>query len=144
MKRIPAIALMLLVSFMIMVASCAKKESPGTPYDKLQGKWKLAKEGTDDNDNHIIEPGEVQPVPAAKDYEITFNKDYTGVENNTFNGVVSTPLPFTWSIVGRDSVRCAFSGHDTITYYLVSINSGSLTLQTKTQFGLAWYNYNRK
>ena len=136
--------ILLIISSVIGVASCTKKQAAETPFTRIMGKWKLVKTATDDNGNGKIDGEEIHPVPSVQDNEITFNKDFTGVETNVYNGVVSPPLNFFWSVTNEDSsIQCAFTGHDTITYYLVTVSSGSLTLETNTTLGLASYYYNR-
>lgn len=127
-----------------MISSCAKKQQPETPFTKIQGKWKLAKMATDDNGNNQIDNREIFQVPEVQDFQITFNNDNTGSENNTYNGVVSPPLKFEWTLVNSDTLKCTFEQQEPVTYYLASISSGNLTLQTLTKFGLAWYSYNKK
>ncbi len=134
----------LFIFLIIGLVSCAKKEAAQTPFNRIQGKWKLVKTATDDNGNKLIDDYEIHPVPSVQDNEITFNKDLSGIETNVYNGVTSTPLYFTWAIISQDSVWCAYTGHDTLTYYLISVTSGTLALQTNTRFGLAAYYYNRK
>jgi hypothetical protein len=144
MRKARAILFILIAGLITGLVSCAKKEGVQTPFTRLQGTWKLVKTATDDNGNTQIDPEEVHLVPAVQDNELTFYKDKTGVETNVYNGVASMPLHFDWAIVNDDSVWCAFTGHDTLTYYLVGVTSGTLTLQTNTSFGLAAYYYNRK
>jgi|GEM_PF-874164 len=124
-------------------ADSCKKQELETPSTRIRGKWKLVKTATDDNNNRNIEDVEIIDVPKTLEDVITFEKDNTGVENTTANGIKSLPLNFDWSITG-DSVDITYDYHETIRYYLVSVSSGSLTLQTNTQFGLAWYNYNKQ
>jgi hypothetical protein len=145
MKTTTTILLTLLILFLeIGLPSCTKKQAADTPFNKIQGKWKLTKEATDDNGNNKIDAEEIHATSPQHDNEITFNKGLTGVETNVYNGVVSPPLNFTWKITNEDSsIQCAYTGHDTITYYLVGVTSGSLTLQTNTTKGLAWYYYNK-
>ncbi len=134
----------LLLSTSLCIGACEKKQDADTPYTRIQGNWKLAKTATDDNGDRQIGIGETHTVSPLQDYEITFNKDYTGVENDVYNGVAAPPLKFDWAIVGKDSVWCGFEGHDTLTYYLVGVSSGTLTLQTDTKYGLVAYYYNKK
>lgn len=133
--------LLLVTSCVMLFASCAKKQSPQTPFNKIQGKWKLIQTATDDNANGQIDPSEIHSVPAGQDNEIKFNNDETGVETNTFNGVVSSPLNFRWKIVGADSVQIAYVAHDTATYYVSDVSASNLTLTTNGQSGLVWFNY---
>jgi hypothetical protein len=135
---------LLILSSVIVLTSCTKKQAAETPFTRMLGKWKLAKTATDDNGNNIIEGSEIHAVAAGQDNEVTFNKDLTGTETNIYNGVASPPLNFTWKITNEDSsIQCAYTGHDTITYYLVSVSSANLVLQTFATHGLAWYTYNR-
>ena len=137
-----------IISFLFLLVaalgSCTKKQSPNTPFNRLQGKWKLAKTATDDNVNGQIDGAEIFPVDKLLDNEKQFNKDGTGVETNVYNGSTSLPLHFTWRIISNDSVWIAYSANDTLTYYLADISSSSLTLITNTSFGLAWYYYTKK
>lgn len=140
------ISIPILLSFLalVLITSCAKKESPDTPANRILGKWKLVKTATDDNGNGQIDDVEIHPVPAIVDNEKVFNKDGTGVETNVYNGVTTLPLNFSWKIVGKDSVWVGYVANDTITYYLSTVSSANLTLTTNTQFGLAWYYYDKK
>lgn len=142
MTRSSSVIFILLLCLALGVDSC-KKQGLETPSTRIRGKWKLVKTATDDNNNGSIEDIEIIDVPKTLEDVITFEKDNTGVENTTANGVKSLPLKFDWSIVG-DSVEITYDYHETMRYYLVSVSSGSLTLQTNTQFGLAWYNYNKQ
>jgi hypothetical protein len=131
-------------AFVILVTSCAKRQSPETPFTKIQGKWKLIQQATDDNANGQIDGSEIESVPALMDNEKQFNKDGTGVETNVYNGVTTPPLNFTWKIVGQDSVWIAYAVHDTTTFYVSTVSASNLTLTTMGQHGLAWYYYSKK
>jgi hypothetical protein len=134
----------LLIFFAICVASCAKKEAPQTPYDRIQGSWKLAKTGTDDDGNGNVDYYEQHSLPVGQDYQKIFNKDGTGLETNVFNNVVSPPLKFRWKIVNADSVYIAYAANDTLTFYVAAVSSADLTLTTRGKQSLEWYYYTKK
>ena len=139
---------LLVISALVGFSACTKKKAADTPFTRIQGKWKLSSLAIDNNGNGKVDPGEQSPVAKVQDNEITFNNDLTGVETNVYNGVTSPPLNFTWRITNEDSaIQCAFIGHDTVTYYLVSVSSDNLTLQehtTQTSPEVSWYYFNRK
>lgn len=143
MKRNTAI-LFLFTVCVFGIWSCRKEKGAETPYDRIQGKWQLIKTATDDNQDGNISNSEIFPVSPQQINQLLFNKDGTGVETNTYSGVASPSLNFRWQIVGNDSVWCAYSGHDTLTFYLAAVSSGNLALTTNTTHGLAWYYYIKK
>jgi len=123
--------------------SCTKKEAPNTPFSRILGKWKKTQYATDDNNNGVIDAGEIHSVPATLDDELLFTNEATGVETSVDNGVTATPLSFDWKIVGSDSVWVAYRANDTLTYYIAEVSSHDLQLNIVTQFGLAAYYYTK-
>jgi hypothetical protein len=144
MRRTVVILLMLsFTTICLFMMSCAKKQSPSTPFTRIIGKWKKTKYATDDNNNGIIDPGEISSVAPGVDNELYFKNDETGMETSVINKEPSTPLVFNWYILADDSLRIAYKANDTITYNIVSISSIDLTLTTNTKQGLAWYYYRK-
>ncbi|MCW3124281.1 MAG: hypothetical protein JWQ38_3773 [Flavipsychrobacter sp.] len=109
----------------------------------MQGTWKLAQTATDDNNNGAIEEEEKHVVPVAQDYRITFNKDYTGVEQDVYGGDTSIQLRFSWAL-SKDHLWVAYALHDTINYDLINLSANNLTLQHPTKSGIAWYSYDKR
>ncbi len=144
MNRSSLFFLFLFVAMAGGLVSCVKKQNTGSTNSELDGKWKLAQTATDDNGNKQIDGSEIHSVPSGQDYELTFNANFTGVENDIYDGVVSTPLSFSWALINNDYLYSAFASHDTITYYIVSMSSNNLVLQANTQTGLTAYYYNKK
>ena len=124
--------------------SCAKKQGADTPFTRLQGKWVLTKTATDDNGSGEIDGYEIHSISASQNTVKTFNSNGSGVENNIYDGITSPQLNFNYYIVGRDSVRIAYTANDTLTYYIATLSSVNLTLITNTVRGLAAYYYDKK
>jgi hypothetical protein len=120
----------------LLVWGCRKSDSNNTPFGRMQGRWKLAKVGTDDNGNGTIEASEIKAVVAGQDMERVYKGDGTGVESNTFDGTKDPDLTFTWAIIGGDSLRMQYKANDTITYYMQNVTSGDMTLTQNTTRGL--------
>ena len=136
MSRNKTILLILTGCLMGGLISCSKNPGAEQPYHKIQGKWKLSATASDGGNGLLI----YQPVPAAQDYEITFNSDGTGIEEDVYY----TQIPsqgFSWAIKNGDSVWIAKVAHDTTIYYLAELNATRLRLAwkevTSTGF-LAW------
>ena len=123
------------------VISCTKKQAADTPFTRMIGKWKKVQYATDDNNNGIIDPGEIHNVPTGYDDELLFTNEANGVETTVTNGVASTPLDYDWKIVGSDSLWVAYRANDTLLYYIAGVSSHNLQLNINTQFGLAAYFY---
>jgi hypothetical protein len=123
-----------LVSFsLILVAgivSCKKKASSDTSFSRLLGRWKLAAIGTDDNGDGIIEGYEINTEPSANSDIFYFENDSAGIETTTYSGLASPVLNFNWSLLSADSLRVAYSAHDTVNYYIDLLNSSNLVLAT--------------
>lgn len=135
-KRISLI-LLFVIALSVGFGSCAKKESPQTPFTRLLGKWKRVKLATDDNNNGQIEDREIFPDLSNIVNTIEFKKDSTGVEKTTF----SPDLEFHWQITGEGSVTLTYTANYSITYRIVSVTSHDLNLTTRTNTGLAGYYY---
>jgi hypothetical protein len=140
MKRDLAIFLTVCIASMMFGVTSCKRQAPDTPFGRMLGKWKKVKYATDDNRNGIIDKKEIFLVESGVDNEILFRKDSTGVETTNSD----PPSSFRWQIVGDASVLVQYTASDTITYSIENVSSGSLTLTTSTQFGLAWYYYIKK
>ena len=143
MKRTIALSVVLTIAFCCSVLSCKRKEVVETRLTRVMNKWKLVKTATDNNLNGIIDESEIQPVQEGYNDILLFNKDYSGSETVTTNGV-TTAYPFVWTMdAGLDTIKRDGVGHDTISYYLYDISSISMELTTTTPLGLAAYFYSR-
>lgn len=121
------ILLLSLLSFYLLVGviSCSKKEGPQTAGAWLQGPWKLTQTGNADAGTFTL-----SPVPKAQNWVWTFNSNGTATEVNNYDGIPNLTFNYYWKIKGTDSLWLASSGagHDTTTYYLLSVNSSVMCL----------------
>jgi hypothetical protein len=127
------------------LASCGKKQSPATAFDRIQGKWKLIEIGSDDNENGVIDGAlELHPVSAEQNNERQFNKDGTGIETDTWPGKVPFSLAFKWQIIKGDSVTMYYAANDTLTYLLLNVSSTNLALLAYGNTSIEEYYYAKK
>ncbi len=125
------IYLFLILSFLGLIgfaSSCRKSGEFTTISDRVEGKWKLARFASDDNLNGTIDNYEIHTDTSTRDYELLFNKDGSGINTNTINGVKSPDLKFTWYMVSYDSLRIAYQANDTLLYHVSDISSKQMTL----------------
>ncbi len=141
-RNIILLFLFILISSLCLY-SCAKKEAPATPFGKLQGKWKYAKFGSDDNKNGLIDAFEMHPVAASMDHELVFNKDGSGVETDIDSGK-TTILNFKWILRQYDSLWVEYDANDTFQYYLANLSSQDLTMTEQGKVTIEWSYYVRK
>lgn len=144
MKNLIAYSLMLSIAA-IFAGSCRKKEA-GTIGDKVLGRWKLAKTGSDDNNNGYVEGIEIKPVATAQDYEYQFNGDGTGTRYSSFDGSKLPDESLVWQ-VRNDSLWIAGKYNDTTMYHILTANASELIITKRpdqAQFGFEWYYYTRK
>jgi hypothetical protein len=144
MKKLVVYGLLLVVGT-LLAESCRKKEA-NTPSEKVLGRWKLTKEGSDDNGNGLIESFEFKTVVAAKDYEFQFNGDGTGTRYASFDGQKIPDEPFKWHIKG-DSLWIGGKYNDTNSYHILNLNASELTITKRPdvgQVGFQWYYYTKK
>jgi hypothetical protein len=127
----------------VTLNSCTKR-GPTTIDGKIQGKWKKIQYATDDNGNGIIDQSEISQQPATISDELLFKGDYTGSETTVIDGNKSTTqvLNFSWRVT-NDSLWLEYAANDTISYYIVNVNTSNLTLQGNNGQGLVWYNYGK-
>ncbi len=126
------------------LGSCTKQKSAATPYERVQGKWKLIKFGSDDNLNGTIEDAEKHFVSSEQDNEVVFNADGTGVNSYAFNNVSSPDVSFNWKIITDGALWVAYSANDTIAYHLEEVSASDMTLTTQGAVSLEWYYYIKK
>jgi lipocalin-like protein len=119
----------------IIIGSC-KKEGPTTPAGMIQGKWKLAEVGTDDNNDGVIETSEIKPINSEENDEYMYSGNGTGIGSYTYNGNVEPNQVFAWSIRDNDTLQMDYTAHDTLTYLIAKLNASDLTLIENTPQGL--------
>ncbi len=143
-KLLPVAALSLVAGLSIWAQSCTKNTLQ-TPFNRLIGSWRLTQTGTDDNENGKLDTHETVTPPTGYSDIIKFNKDYTGVEEISYDSTVSD-FPFTWALPAGDSIVRYYSGHDTVVSYIQQINGSNLTLENmKTTYSpvLTWNIYKK-
>ena len=141
MKRYIAIlSTLFIIPLFFGLYSCTKKQPADTLFGRIQGTWTKTAYATDDNNNGVIDPQEIHPQSSSTVDELVLKGDNTGYEKNIINNVEGYPLNFNWSIYG-DSLTLTYIAHDTVTYYIETINSFNLTLYANTNAGLVAYYY---
>ena len=138
--------LFIIIAFPIVwgMSSCKKNQGVSTPAQNIIGTWKEAQYAFDDNNDGVIEASEIHNQPASLVQELTFNSDEAGILTEISDGVTETQS-FLWTISANDSVWVAYASHDTLTYYLYTLNSSNLVLTTHSNSAvLQWYSYNKK
>lgn len=127
---------------LLALASCSRNDSVKTPYDRVQGKWKLYKYANDDNNNGKIDDREIYLQQSQITNTLFFAADGTGEEITHVNDKSSDiVLPYRWKIVGTDSVRMEYRANDTLQYYIQNVSSVELILTRKTKLGLSWFDF---
>jgi hypothetical protein len=140
MRKHAAILLIPTALILALVSSCSKTEEPENLGTRITGKWKKIKYATDDNLNGKIDSWEINAVEGNVNNEITFNKDNTGTEVDTYVPAIN----FRWNIAGGDTLVLTRAGNNTVTYQVESVNSSILDLVRITSLGLAWYEYKKQ
>jgi hypothetical protein len=128
--------------FVCTIVACKRNAEPDTTAGKIAGTWKLTKTATDDNGSGVIENYEMHAVPSIQDYQLLFRSDGSGVSTNTYDGVKSPDLTFIWQS-NADQLLVAYKANDTISYFLVNVNSKELVLSNTVAQGLQWYYYTK-
>jgi len=134
----------------LLLGSCEKKQQATTIYDRIPGSWKLAKYGSDDNLNGVIDNYEMHTVALSQDNQMTFKADGTGITSNTDSGIKEPDLAFVWQLKTIDSLWVAYRSNDTLNYYIANITSAGITLTTYTNIentnvqGINWFYFARE
>lgn len=130
------------VALLLALGACRRNDSVKTPYDRIQGKWKLYKYANDDNNNGKIDEREIFLQQSQITNTIFFAADGSGEEITHVNDKSSDiVLPYNWKIVGTDSVWMAYRANDTLQYYIQNVSSVELILTRNTKLGLSWFDY---
>ena len=128
MSRCNNILLTIVIAYVALsLASCAKKQTPDTPFTKLMGKWKLTQFASGTGNSALI----YSPLDKAEDWEWIFNETSKGYDIESWNGMEGIRDDFSFKIVGADSLWKASEKHDTTMYYIQEINSVDM-IWTKT------------
>ncbi len=123
---------LLLLPIILGSVACTKGKSADTPAERIVGRWKKMKYGLDDNNDKTFQAREIHWQPPQIDDEVTFNSDGTGKETTTSNTTDMIVLSFTWRVTPQNKVWVAYKTHDTVSYYIRTVNSENLELWADT------------
>ncbi len=141
-KIISILSILFILSILVCIASCTKKQQPDTLFTRLAGRWKKIQYATDDNNNGIIDQQEIRVQPANFTDVLFFNlSDTTGYEAVNHDNFTDTAA-FQW-FVGGDSLYVSYAAHLSLRYHIENVSSATLTILTRTSAGLAWYRYGK-
>ena len=138
-NTIAILSTLFVLSALVSIVSCSKKQQPDTPTTRVQGRWKKAQYATDDNNNGRIDEQEKRTQQVNFTDIISLSPDATGYQAVNHDNFVDTAA-FAW-FVGGDSLFIDYAAHLSVHYHIEHVNSLSLQLLTTTSTGLAWYNY---
>ncbi len=128
-----------ILSAVLGVVSCTKKEQPDTIFTRVAGRWKKVQFATDDNNNGVIDQQEIRTQPVNFIDVLSLNSDTTGYQAVNYDNFTDTAA-FKWFVAG-DSLFISYKANLSLRYYIERVNSINLTIVTSTSTGLAWYNY---
>jgi hypothetical protein len=126
--------------FVLGITSCKKGTGAATPSENIVGTWKLSQYAYDDNNDGVIESAEIHNQPEGLTQQLAFNGNQGGVLTTDSYGISETHS-FIWGLSVNDYLQLEYAAHDTVTYYLLTINSSNLILTTTTNSVLQWYSY---
>ena len=130
----PIILLSVLVFiFCLAQTSCKRKDNVESIFTYLSHSWKVVKLATDDNGNNGIDASEIHAPANGQDNRFVFKTDNTGSETVIAANGVTTEYPFTWSLLGKDSVIRNGVGNNVVRYKINSISTTRLELRMTTE-----------
>ena len=101
-KTIYAALLLVMLTGIISISSCKKKESDPPRRELITGTWKMTQMGTDVNGNGNWDQDEVSSVPSTYALTLIFNADGTGTGLLNYMGFpVSGNM--TWELANADN-----------------------------------------
>ncbi|MBA3829529.1 MAG: hypothetical protein H0X33_11380 [Taibaiella sp.] len=143
MRIVPIYLLLFTTIATLCFLSCTKTEKTPTPYDVLNGRWRLYQTGTDDNNNKILDDQELRTPDPNIINTLTFHYGDSGKEEISYYKTI-TDYYFTWKLPNSSQTLLRYmEGHDTLVEGIITFSPAKLMLLDSTTPAYSWYIYRK-